>query len=84
MRLTKKQEKELEILREWIDSHEEIDWAEWNEEDQNKFFEWSEHGKYKELTSILTQLPEGRTYFHALYWAKKWRERVRDPKNKLT
>lgn len=73
MKLTNKQKRELKNLKTFIPSN--CDWQGENEGDIKKFFEWSERGLHKKESLIKTYLPEGRTYFHALVWAKAWRER---------
>lgn len=73
MKMTRKQTIELADLKTYIPDH--CDWQEKNEEDIKKFFEWSERGLHKDDVHIPTYTKEGRTYFHALVWAKKWRER---------
>ena len=75
MKLSRKQEKELEYLEENLPAN--CEWQEITDKDRKMFLEWSEQGLHKELTLINTFLPEGRTGFHALYWAKRWRERER-------
>jgi hypothetical protein len=72
-RLTNKQKKELDILME--NRPDNVDWADQTEEDIKMFFEWSDKGMHRDIASIHTTLKEGRTGFHALVWAKKWRER---------
>ena len=47
-------------------------WQKKRDEDIERFFEWSEEGKHKELLAIPTYKLEGRTYFHALVFGKKW------------
>ena len=46
-------------------------WQKKRDEDIERFFEWSEEGKHKELLAIPTYKLEGRTYFHALVFGKK-------------
>lgn len=73
IRLSEKQKKEIENLIKYIPTN--CHWQEKNNADIKKFFEWSEKGLHKKDALIKTYLVEGRTYFHALVWAKKWRER---------
>lgn len=73
MKLTKNQQKELLQIKEYIPTN--CQWQEENDSDIKKFFEWSERGLHREDATIATYLQEGRTYFHALVWGKKWRER---------
>ena len=68
--MTTKQQKEVEIWEYFKPKNTQ--WEERNEEDIRRFFEWSEKGLHKELLEIQPYLPEGRTYFHALVWGKKW------------
>jgi hypothetical protein len=77
MKISRKQELELEIIEEHIPTN--VKWEEIMDVDRIMFFEWSEKGLHKELASQLN----GRTGFHALVWGKRWRERTRDPKNGL-
>ncbi len=69
MKLSSKQENEIKAWEYFIPKN--CNWAERTDEDIKKFFEWSEQGKHKDLLSIPTYEPEGRTYFHALVHGKK-------------
>jgi hypothetical protein len=70
VKLTKAQKAELEVWRYFIPSN--CAWLPQTDDDIKMFFEWSEQGKHKDITIIPTYKSEGRTYFHALYWGKKW------------
>lgn len=70
MKLSQRKQNELEVWEYFIPSN--CHWADKTDKDIDMFFEWSEQGKHKELISIPTFKPEGRTYFHALVWGKKW------------
>lgn len=70
MKITDKKLKELMVWEYFIPDN--CKWAKKTNQDVEKFFEWSEQGKHKDLLAIPTHLPEGRTYFHALFWGKTW------------
>lgn len=72
-KLTKKQIDELDFLMDNRPTN--VDWADQTEDDIRMFFEWSDKGMHKDIASIPTYKTEGRTGFHALVWAKKWRHR---------
>lgn len=67
---TSKQLNEISVWRYFIPTN--CDWGEENDADKIKFFGWSERGLHKDLTGIPSYKPEGRTFFHALYWGKIW------------
>lgn len=69
MKLSLKKQNELEVWEYFIP--EGCDWLPKTDKDIEMFFEWSEQGKHKELFTIPTFKPEGRTYFHALVQGKK-------------
>lgn len=70
MKLSQKKQNEIEVWEYFMPSN--CDWAKKTEKDIEMFFEWSEQGKHKEFIATPTFKPEGRTYFHALVWGKKW------------
>lgn len=70
MKLTNKKINEIKVWEYFIPDN--CKWMKKTDKDVEMFFEWSEQGKHKDLISIPTFKEEGRTYFHALVWGKKW------------
>lgn len=66
---TKKQQIELDVWEYFKPAG--IQWVKKNSKDTQKFFEWSQEGKHRDLATIPAHQKEGRTYFHALVWGKK-------------
>ncbi len=70
MKLSLKKQNELIVWEYFIPKN--CQWMEKTDRDIEKFFEWSEQGKHRDVMQIATYKTEGRTYAHALYWGKKW------------
>lgn len=70
MKLSPKQQNEISVWEYFIPQN--CQWLEKTDDDIKKFFEWSEQGKHKNDLEIPMYKKEGRTYFHALVWGKKW------------
>lgn len=70
MKISIKQQKELEVWKYFMPKN--CSWADETEQDIKMFFEWSQEGKHREVVCIPAYKKEGRTYFHALVWGKKW------------
>lgn len=70
MKLTKNQEKELEVWEYFIPN--DCDWLPKTEEDIIKFFEKSEQGKHKSEGGTVPSSSGDYSYFNALCWGKIW------------
>lgn len=66
MKLSKAQEKELEVWEYFIPRN--IKWFSKTDQDIKMFFEWSERGKYKDISTYYNNF----SYFEALRQGKRW------------
>lgn len=73
MRLTKKQNKELEVIKSFIPK-----WCKWDsitDKDIKMFFEWSDNGMHKNKVGSNPIISGDYSGLNSLVWGKIWRER---------